>query len=319
MNKILVPLLSLFVGFATAQNIVTNSGFESGMSNWNKNIDVNSGANATFSNVDNANSGFSALNVTVDNLGKNPWDIMLMQDLQTMKGNNYELSLFAKADTSGKKVRLQFQNTTYTSKDIELTTDWAKYTFAITAKEDDLQFVIQFFEQGQFQVDDITVMPIEAPAQDLIANGSFEEEGAGWLNLKDNGANAIFSYSDEAPKEGKKALLTLVLVKGKNLWDIQSIADFPAERYKKYRMTFYAKSNSAGAKLRAQIQKTTYTSQDFTLTTDWKEYEFTFNAKENDMQAAFHYLDTGLYYIDGVKMEKLSKGGKTKKKKKKKR
>lgn len=315
MKKLLVPILSLFTLVCTAQNIVNNSGFESEMSGWNKNIDTNSGAKATFTNASDGHSGFSSLAVSVDQLGKNPWDIMLMQNLSTVEGNNYELSLFAKADTAGKKVRLQFQKTTYTSKDIELTADWAKYTFPITAKEDDLQIVIQFFQKGDFQVDDIEIMQKEATVGELIKNGSFEEEGAEWINLKDNGANAIFSFSEENPKHGKKAMLCLLLVKGKNPWDVQSIAAFPTERYKKYRLSFYAKSNTAGTRLKAQIQKTTYTPKDFTLTTEWQKYEFTFNAKEKDMQAAFHYLDTGLYYIDDVKMEKLSKSKKKKKKK----
>lgn len=316
MKKLLVPIISLFTLVCTAQNIVNNSGFESEMNGWNKNIDTNSGAKATFTNASDGHSGFSSLAVSVNQLGKNPWDIMLMQNLSTEEGNNYELSLFAKADTAGKKVRLQFQKTTYTSKDIELTADWAKYTFPITAKEDDLQIVIQFFQKGDFQVDDIEIMQKEATVGELIKNGSFEDEGAEWINIKENGANAIFSFSEENPKHGKKAMLCLVLVTGKNAWDIQSIAAFPTERYKKYRLSFFAKSNTAGARLKAQIQKTTYTPKDFTLTTDWQKYEFTFNAKEKDMQAAFHYLDTGLYYIDDVKMEKLSKSKKKKKKKK---
>ncbi len=300
-----------------AKALLENGGFEAGIEAWNEYIDGGSTAEANFDIVNVGHTGSKALQANVKELGKNPWDIAMIQQLGTVKGELYELKLHAKANTAGKKMRLQFQNTTYTSQDLELTTDWAEYTFTTVAKEDDLQIAVQFFEKGTFTVDDFKIIKKDISSLPLIQNGGFEKGDAGWINTKDNGANAIFSYSEDNPREGKKSLLCLVLVNGKNPWDVQSIASFPTERYKKYRLTFYAKSNTAGTKLKAQIQKTTYTPKDFTLTTDWQKYEFTFSAKENDMQMAFHYLETGLYYIDDVKMEKLSKSKKKKKKKKK--
>lgn len=297
--------------------LLQNGSFEEEMEAWNTNID--GGAAADVNIVNGGQTGAKALQANIKALGKNPWDISLVQQLSTVAGEFYELKFQGKSTIPGKKVRLQFQNTTYTSSDVALTTDWAEYTFGTVAKEDDLQIAFQFFEKDTFYIDNITLVKKDASSLPLIQNGGFEKEGEGWNNNKDNGANAIFSYSEDTPAEGKKAQLCLVLLKGKNPWDIQTIASFPAKRYKKYRLSFYAKASTVGTRLKAQIQKTTYTPKDFTLTTEWKKYEFVFNAKENDMQAAFHYLDTGLYYLDDVKMELLSKSKSKKKKKKKKR
>jgi hypothetical protein len=41
---------------------------------------------------------FEKTDLALKELGVNPWDIMLMQDLETIKGEHYELSFFAKAE-----------------------------------------------------------------------------------------------------------------------------------------------------------------------------------------------------------------------------
>ena len=163
MKNTLVLITSLISMICTAQNLVKNSSFEEQMNGWNQNIDANSGAKARFSISNEGSTSSMALKANVDSLGANPWDIMLMQNLSTSKDKYYELTLNAKATTQGSQIRLQFQNKTYTSKDIELTTEWAEYSFGLIAKENDLQFVIQFFQKGVFDIDNIVIKEKEKP------------------------------------------------------------------------------------------------------------------------------------------------------------
>ncbi len=319
-KKLILALFSVALAFTSeAQNLVSNPGFEAEMANWNRNLDTNSTVDATFDVSSSAYEGAYSFQANVKELGANPWDIMLMQDLETIKGEHYELSFFAKAEVEGVKIRPQFQNTTYTATDISLTKAWKAYKFPITAKEDNLQLVFQFFQKGVFYLDNLQVVVKEKPVKALITNGSFEKDTQGWVTMANDGANAKFTVLDSDAKDGTKSLTTLVLLPGKNTWSIASIVPFPAVKYKKYKLKFYAKSSSAGNRLKAQIQKTTYSPKDFTITSDWQAYEYVFSAKENNMEVAFQYLDSGLYYIDGVTMELLSKPKKKKTKKSKKK
>lgn len=314
--SLITTIALLFVIRSGAQNLVTNSGFDSGLANWNKNINGTK-VKANFSILPNGHEGGNSFQANVQALGANPWDIMLMQDLSTVKGESYELSFYGKADVEGVKIRPQFQNTTYTATDITLTTEWKKYTFQITAKEDNLELVFQLFEVGNIYLDAIQVVKKAKPERALLLNGGFENDTQGWTSYASDGANAKFTVIDSGAKEGNKTLTALVLVTGKNSWSVASSTPFPSLKYKKYKLTFYAKSSTPGSKLTAQIQKTTYSPKQFTLSTEWQQYEYIFPAKENDMEVAFHYLDSGLYYLDGVHMELLTKP-KVKKKKKKK-
>ena len=119
-----------------------------------------------------------------------------------------------------------------------------------------------------------------------------------------------------ASRKPEKALRIKVTELGANPWDIQSVVNFAAIKNGKYKLSFYARGNGNGKKIRAQIQKheeKIYLPKDYDLTPEWTKYEWEFGAQTNDMQFSLQYLEKGSYEIDELKIEPV---GKTKKKQK---
>lgn len=144
--------------------------------------------------------------------------------------------------------------------------------------------------------------------QNLVSNGSFESDFESWTNLQgDNGSKATYSVEASDSKDGSKALKLEMQTVGENPWDVQTLTDLRTEKGRNYAVKFWAKAETAGGKIRIQVQKTTYTSNDYELSTDWKEYQWSFDAKEDDLQLALHFFMEGVFYIDGISIE--SSGG----------
>lgn len=315
MKKITFTLVILFtLSHIYGQNLIQNSGFEEGQQSWNNYASEGSEANFLIEEDPSKH-----LKVEIVQLGANAWDIQSLQKFSSEQGKKYTLKFKAKAKTEGSMVRLQVQKTTYTGNDFQLTTNWNTYSWTFEAKENDLELAIHYFEKGIFFIDDVEVTEvIEKVNKNLVLNGDLEKGVDGWINLIDNGANAIYTINEDSPFEGKKSLRTLVLKFGDNPWDIQSINDFASERGMKYRLTFMAKAKEKGKKLKAQVQhneKRIYVPKDFVLTNEWQEYSWVFRATTDNMQMAFQYLDLGLYELDALSIVALPKKKKKKKKK----
>ena len=324
MKKVILALaITLSLSNIYCQNLLTNGDFESGQQPWNS--FASEGAKANFSIE---NNGSNALKIDVQTLGTNAWDIQSLQSFASELGKQYTLTLRAKAKKSGSKIRVQVQKTTYTSTDIELTTDWKDYSWNFEAKEDNLELAFHYFQKDLFYLDDISITKASkkgskggAPAAgNLVPNGNLEKGDEGWVNLADNGAKAIYSINEDSPYEGKKSLRTVVMSFGPNTWDIQSINNFASVKGQRYKLTFVAKASNPGKKIKAQIQhndKKIYIPKDYVLTDKWQEYSWVFSAQASDMQIAFQYLDSGLYEMDALSIVAMSKKKKKKKKKKK--
>ncbi|MBD0257857.1 MAG: endo-1,4-beta-xylanase [Cytophagales bacterium] len=139
-----------------------------------------------------------------------------------------------------------------------------------------------------------------AQGQNLIGNGSFENDFAGWTNLAEGGSTAAFSVTGDAV-DGTKALKADITTPGANPWDVQTIGGaWASEAGKSYTLTFYAKGSVAGSVLRAVQQQSTYAQQVITLTTAWQKYEWTFTAGEAGLQLKFHFPEAGTFYIDNI-------------------
>ncbi len=144
-------------------------------------------------------------------------------------------------------------------------------------------------------------------AQNLIINGDFENDLYEWTTISDNGGNAIFQSERNGSYNSTKFLNVKVRDHGANLWDVQTYQQFPSKKGVFYTLSFLAKSSVNHKKLRVQLQKTSYTPVDFTLTTNWKEYTYQFQAKENDLQLGFHFIDLGAFRIDDIVITKSKK------------
>jgi len=324
MKKIIFTLAIVFsLSNSYCQNLIQNGGFEDELKSW-KNF-ASDGAKANFS-IDNNNS--NNLKIEIQKLGSNPWDIQSLQSFASVKAKKYILKLKAKAQTNGSKIRVQVQKNTYTSFDFELTSDWKTYTWDFESKEDNLEFAIHYFEKDTFYIDNIEI--VEASKEvaeansitDLISNGDFENGVEGWVNLTENGSNAVFTVNEDSAYEGEKSMRAMVLRFGENPWDIQSVKNFASVAGVRYKLTFMAKADKYGKKLKAQVQNNDekiYIPKDYILAEKWQEYSWIFRARTDDMQIALIYQDLGLYEIDMLSIKAIPKKKKKKKGKKKKK
>lgn len=305
-KELFIVTLFLIISSSFGQNLIKNGDFKTNLESWRNYASEDS--NATFT-LDNSNS--NNLKVEVQQLGANSWDIQSLQNFTSQQGKKYVLKFRAKANTNNSKIRVQVQKTTYTSTDISLTTEWKNYTWNFKAKEDDLELAFQYFEKGIFNIDDVEITEfIDKDGGNLVYNGSLEKGMEGWINIIDNGANAVYTINKDTPFEGKNSLRVLVLRLGENTWDISSINNFPSKRGTKYKLTFMAKGNTSGKKLKAQVQhndRRIYIPKDFVLTDKWEKYTWVFRARIDDMQIAFQYLSSGLYEIDNLSILPMTK------------
>ena len=120
-----------------AQNLITNGGFESGMSGWSNS--AGNGSTATFqistTTVEQGTQAYSATIQTVAS-GANAWDIQTIGPTWTaVVGQSYTLTLYAMSSTAGADLRVVMQNTNYLAQDFILTTSWQQYTWTFTATE----------------------------------------------------------------------------------------------------------------------------------------------------------------------------------------
>ena len=317
MKKTLFLLAMLFcLSNSYCQNLIQNANFEEGQQSWGNY--ASEGAKAIFS-LEKSTSNY--LHIEVQQLGSKPCDIQSLQSFPSKQGKSYTLKIKAKAKNDGSKIRVQVQKTTYTSVDLELTSAWKEYTWNFESKEDNLELALQYFEKDIFYIDYIEIVEAtktKSNVKNLIPNGDLENGTDGWINITDNGANAVFTINEDSPFEGKKSLRALVLLLGDNTWDIQSINNFPSVKGTRYKLTFMAKADSKGKKLKAQVQhndKNIYVPRDFVLSDTWQEYSWTFRTATEDMQMAFQYLNLGLYEIDALSIVEMVKKKKKKKKK----
>ncbi len=147
-------------------------------------------------------------------------------------------------------------------------------------------------------------------AQNLVSNGSFESGMTGWLNLASDGGAATFSLNTTDKYDGTQAFQVNVTTLGTNPWSIQSIYNtgWTGTVGKTYVMDFYAKATTAGTSLSVIEQiNSTYLAQSYSLTTDWKKYEWIFTYTETGLQLKFQFPQTGTILLDAISI--VQQGG----------
>lgn len=136
--------------------------------------------------------------------------------------------------------------------------------------------------------------------QNLISNGDFESGTTGWSNSAGNGGNATFTFPATGDVHaGSGSLRANVAAVGANAWDVQTIqSGFTATTGLTHSLTFWARATVAGRVVRLVLQNTSYTAQDFTMTTAWTQYTFNFIPTETSLQLKIHYYQTGDFRFD---------------------
>ncbi len=150
-------------------------------------------------------------------------------------------------------------------------------------------------------------LPIANAALETIApqTNSFSS----WSNFQTNGGQANYSIETENLISGStKAQKSEIIALGTNGWHVKTHSDylFQVEANETYTVRFWAKANSASAKLKVVFQSEvagSYQGVDQSLTQQWQQYTHSFtvtNSAELN-RLSFWYMSSGItYYIDEV-------------------
>jgi glucuronoarabinoxylan endo-1,4-beta-xylanase len=139
-------------------------------------------------------------------------------------------------------------------------------------------------------------------AQNLVTNGGFESGLTGWTNGRSGSGSASFSLETSLQYEGTNALKTVVNNPGADIWNVETRGPTLTNlgTGQSVSITFRARAATAGAKLRAVLQTTTYRQSEFTLNTAWTRYTWNFTSVETSPQFKFQYRTAGTVWIDQV-------------------
>lgn len=328
MKKIILIFLTITttVVFSQGDNLLKNGGFENNFNNWELNTLDKS--KAFFKNDRKTKfSGEKSLRVEVVNLGANTWDIHMVQPFTSRKDSKYQIQFYAKANRSGKILKAQLQNTTYTGREFQLTDEWKLYTWESEAKEDDLALAFHFLGKGAYYIDNVVVEKLRknnnkkpssnksasksssSKSTSMIDNGGFEDGFADWTNVVEGKGKADFKLNRRSPYQGESSMKVTLLKPGENPWDVQSLKEINVKKNKTYRLTFYARS-VGNKKVKVQVQddsKKIYKSNTFNAGFEWEKFSWDFTAVSSEMQLAIHHIGLGTVEYDSIEIEQIKK------------
>jgi hypothetical protein len=120
----IVALMGAGATLTHAQNLVTNGGFESGMTGWTNN--ASGGASAAFSlETSLPYAGTRAMKAAVTNPGTQVHNVQTLGPTFALAvGTSTSITFRARASADGVKVRFVMQNNTYNNREFTLSTSW---------------------------------------------------------------------------------------------------------------------------------------------------------------------------------------------------
>jgi glucuronoarabinoxylan endo-1,4-beta-xylanase len=141
-----------------AQNLLTNGGFESGLTGWTNN--TSGGAVASFSlETSQPYAGAQAMKIAVTNPGSALHNVQTIgPTLTPAVGSATSITFRARASTAGAKVRLVMQNSTYNNKEFTLSTAWQWFIWNHTTTEASPSIRIQYRSAAIVWLDEISVV-----------------------------------------------------------------------------------------------------------------------------------------------------------------
>lgn len=285
-----------------------------GSLSWTFNINAN-GADAAFEIVSDAQDNDErALKIEIGTFnGADDWNIEAVNEpLLVKEGEVYTASVWLKADTTTRVARFYFGLPAsgnwdrFEETDVVLTTEWKEYVFEHVATATDEVNTMRFgmpmnFSEntgGTIYIDNLKITrPLPIPY--VNENGSFESSDVteqadtvdveGWVfELQDTG-EANFAIVDDVVKDGERALRIDVRTQGANDWSIQAINElFPVEPELIYTFAVWAKASEAGGTANFTTGNQSFSefgrlnNADVSLTTEWQEFTFEFQADAND-------------------------------------
>ncbi|GEM_PF-1437498 len=157
----IIFFISLFIsGILNAQNLITNPGFENGITGWGRNM--NNGAIVSFTtDTTNSPEGEQYLKCVVSKLGANDWDVQLRSNTFAVnQSHKYRLTFKAKSETSGAELKVYIQKNSWMGKSFTLTNSWKTYTYEFFPNENTKELKFNFVKITSYFVDDILIEDI---------------------------------------------------------------------------------------------------------------------------------------------------------------
>jgi hypothetical protein len=229
-----------------------------------------------------------------------------------------------------------------TSQDMTLTTSWAQYQYTFTITKDDALRPVVFMgvEKGTFFLDgfefgkteDIVTTPVILPKNYMVDNNpDFEVYSAAvpfdkwFVQVDSSGAStargSITNENTGAFKGTRSLKAVVTAVTATEQYRVQAVHNpfYPFKKLKPgttndqtYTLSFYAKADAAGKKIGGYLQNAAYQSvaspgyKEFTLTSTWTRYLYTFTVtKDDQMQPSVHLgFEKGTFWIDNFELGK---------------
>jgi glucuronoarabinoxylan endo-1,4-beta-xylanase len=166
-HLVIATLFVMGAGLLHAQNLLTNGGFEGGLTGWT-NATSGSVASASFS-LETANpyAGTRALKTVINNTGPDNWNVESRAPIFTGLGTGKSLTVTfrARASTADATINAAFQNGTgtYRAQAFTLSTSWAFYTWNHTTIQDSPGFKFQYRSVGTVWLDQVSVVVNPTP------------------------------------------------------------------------------------------------------------------------------------------------------------
>lgn len=157
--------LLIFAGFflaggshLSAQNLVTNGGFESGLTGWTNNTSGGAGASFSLETVQ-PYEGARAMKIAVTNPGAQLHNVQTLGPTFTLAvGTPTSITFRARASVPGVKVRFVMQDATYNNKEFTLSTSWQWFSWNHTTTEATPRLRMQYRSVGTVWLDDISLV-----------------------------------------------------------------------------------------------------------------------------------------------------------------
>ncbi len=157
--------LLIFAGFflvggshLSAQNLVTNGGFESGLTGWTNNTSGGAGASFSLETVQ-PYEGARAMKIAVTNPGAQLHNVQTQGPTFTLAvGTSTSITFRARASVPGVKVRFVMQDATYNNKEFTLSTSWQWFSWNHTTTEATPRLRMQYRSVGTVWLDDISLV-----------------------------------------------------------------------------------------------------------------------------------------------------------------
>lgn len=179
-------------------NLLANSDFDTNFNNWS--FHTTNGAAATqYLDTQNPHNGAKSVCVDITNLGPDYWDIQILPNTTSVNaGSPYYLSFYAKANTNGKPLNVDFRDTNghvwQGGTSFTLTTSWTFYDYTFTPPNTAAALSVDFnmgWETGTFCFDDIK-FEIPASPNTPCANPCLDLELDLWLEgVYDQASNSM--------------------------------------------------------------------------------------------------------------------------------